>query len=263
MTAFALRGSRFHNGVSRIHGEVASNMESYIWPQVPVKENPITYVTNGVHAPTFLARDWLNLFDMRFSEWRNKLLDVDFWACIDEIPDHRFWSLRQELKSQMLNETCKRTLRRYKRNHNNEALIRRVTHNIAEPENDILVLGFARRFATYKRATLLFADLHRLARLLNDPERPVILIFAGKAHPNDGPGQDLIRTIQKLASSTEFVGKIIFLEGYNMAMARNLVAGVDVWVNTPEYPMEASGTSGQKAAINGGLNLSVLDGWWG
>jgi len=263
MTAFALRGSRFHNGVSRIHGDVASNMESYIWPQVPVKENPITYVTNGVHAPTFLARDWLNLFDMRFSEWRNKLLDVDFWQCIDEIPDHRFWSLRQELKSQMLNETYKRTVRRYKRNHNNEALIRRVTHNISEPENDILVLGFARRFATYKRATLLFSDLKRLTRLLNDPERPVVLIFAGKAHPNDGPGQDLIRTIQNLACAPEFVGKIIFLEGYNMAMARNLVAGVDVWVNTPEYPMEASGTSGQKAAINGGLNLSVLDGWWG
>lgn len=263
MTAFALRGSRFHNGVSRIHGDVASTMEAYIWPQVPVKENPITYITNGVHAPTFLARDWLNLFDMRFSEWRNKLLDVDFWNCIDEIPDHRFWSLRQELKSQMLSETYKRTVIRYKRNHNNEALIRRVTHNIREPENDILVLGFARRFATYKRATLLFSDPERLDRLLNDPDRPVVLIFAGKAHPKDGPGQDLIRTIQKLACDPKFIGKIIFLEGYNMAMARNLVAGVDVWVNTPEYPLEASGTSGQKAAINGGLNLSVLDGWWG
>jgi starch phosphorylase len=263
MTAFALRGSRFHNGVSRIHGDVASNMESYIWPQIPVNENPITYVTNGVHAPTFMARDWLNLFDMRFSEWRNKLLDVDFWQCIDEIPDHRFWSLRQELKSQMLNETYKRTVKRYKRNHSNDALLRRVTHNITEPETDILVLGFARRFATYKRATLLFSDLKRLARLLNDPDRPVLLIFAGKAHPKDDPGQDLIRSIQKLACSPEFLGKIIFLEGYNMAMARNLVAGVDVWINTPEYPMEASGTSGQKAAINGGLNLSLLDGWWG
>ena len=263
MTAFALRGSRFHNGVSRIHGSVASEMESYIWPQIPVKENPLTYVTNGVHAPTFLARDWLNLFDMRFREWRNKLLDYDYWQCIDEIPDHRFWSLRQELKSQMLSATCKSTLKRCKRNNSNATITRRITKNMIEAETDILVLGFARRFATYKRATLLFRDPERLARLLNDPKRPVMLIFAGKAHPKDDPSQDLIRAIHEFANRPEFLGKIILLEGYNMAMARSLVAGVDVWVNTPEYPMEASGTSGQKAAINGGLNLSVLDGWWG
>lgn len=263
MTALALRGSRFHNGVSRIHGGIASQMESYIWPQTPVHENPIRYVTNGVHVPTFLARDWLNLFDMRFREWRNKLLDEDYWECIDEIPDHRFWSLRQELKSQMLNETCKRMVKRYNRNQCNEALTQRVIQQIEEPENDVLVLGFARRFATYKRATLLFADPERLARLLNDPDRPVILIFAGKAHPKDEPGQELIRSIHEFAHRPEFLGKIILLEGYNMAMARNLVSGVDVWVNTPEYPLEASGTSGQKAAINGVLNLSVLDGWWG
>lgn len=263
MTAFALRGSRFHNGVSQIHGGVAANMESYIWPQIPIDENPLTYVTNGVHAPTFLARDWLNLFDMRFREWRNKLLDYDYWQCIDEIPDHRFWSLRQELKSQMMSATCKRTLKRCKRNNSNETATRRITRNMIEAETDILVLGFARRFATYKRATLLFRDPERLARLLNDPKQPVMLIFAGKAHPKDDPGQDLIRAIHDFANRPEFLGKIILLEGYNMAMARNLVAGVDVWVNTPEYPLEASGTSGQKAAINGGLNLSVLDGWWG
>ncbi len=263
MTAFALRSSRFHNGVSRIHGDVAATMEAYIWPQIPVQENPLTYVTNGVHAPTFLARDWLNLFDMRFRQWRNKLLDYEYWNCIDEIPDHRFWSLRQELKSQMLSATCKRTLQRCKRNKCNENLTRRITRNMIEAETDILVLGFARRFATYKRATLLFRDPQRLARLLNDEKRPVMLIFAGKAHPKDNPGQDLIRAIHEFANRPEFLGKIILLEGYNMAMARNLVAGVDVWVNTPEYPLEASGTSGQKAAINGALNLSVLDGWWG
>ena len=263
MTALALRGSRFHNGVSRIHGDVASQMESYVWPQTPVDENPIRYVTNGVHVPTFLARDWLNLFDMRFREWRNKLLDENYWECIDEIPDHRFWSLRQELKSQMLNETCRSTISRYHRNNCNEAITQRVVQHIKEPENDVLVLGFARRFATYKRATLLFRDPERLARLLNDPNRPVIMIFAGKAHPKDEPGQELIRAIHEFAHRPEFLGKIILLEGYNMAMARNLVAGVDVWVNTPEYPLEASGTSGQKAAINGVLNLSVLDGWWG
>ena len=263
MTALALRGSRFHNGVSRIHGTVASQMESYVWPQIPTAENPMTYVTNGVHAHTFLAREWVNLFDMRFREWRNKLLDENYWQCIDEIPDHRFWSLRQELKSQMLEDVYRRTLRRYRRNGCNEALIRRVTQYIDKPDADVLVLGFARRFATYKRATLLFSDPKRLARILNDPERPVILIFAGKAHPKDKPGQELIRAIHDYAHQPEFIGKIILLEDYNMAMARRLVTGVDVWINTPQYPLEASGTSGQKAAINGVLNLSVLDGWWG
>ncbi|MFW2374225.1 MAG: alpha-glucan family phosphorylase [Gammaproteobacteria bacterium] len=263
MTALALRGSRFHNGVSRIHGSVASEMESYVWPQIPTSENPITYVTNGVHAPTFLAREWVNLFDMRFREWRNKLLDQDYWQCIDEIPDHRFWSLRQELKSSMLENILSRTIKRFKRNGCNEALTRRTTQLINKPESDILVLGFARRFATYKRATLMFSDPERLARLLNDPERPMLLIFAGKAHPKDEPGQKLIKAIHEYSQKPEFLGKIILLEGYNMAMARYLVTGVDIWVNTPEYPLEASGTSGEKAAINGVLNLSVLDGWWG
>jgi glycogen phosphorylase len=263
MTALALRGSRFHNGVSRIHGDVASRMESYIWPQIPHDENPMTYVTNGVHAHTFLAREWVSLFDMRFREWRNKLLDENYWQCIDDIPDHRFWSLRQELKSQMLEDVYRRTLLRYRRNGCNESLIRRVTQYINKPEADMLVLGFARRFATYKRATLIFNDPERLAKILNNPEQPVVLIFAGKAHPKDRPGQELIRQIHEFAHRPEFIGRIILLEDYNMAMARRLVTGVDVWVNTPQYPLEASGTSGQKAAINGVLNLSVLDGWWG
>lgn len=263
MTSLALRGSRFHNGVSRIHGGVASEMESYIWEQIPPNENPITYVTNGVHVPTFLAREWVNLFDMRFREWRNQLLNKKYWRRIDEIPDHRFWSLRQELKSQMLENLHRYTLTRYIRNNANEALIKRITQIISKPEVDVLVMGFARRFATYKRATLLFKDPERLARLLNDPERPVMLVFAGKAHPSDIPGQDLIRTIHNYAHQPEFQGKIILLEDYNMSMARSLVTGVDVWLNTPQYPLEASGTSGEKAAINGVLNLSVLDGWWG
>ncbi len=263
MTALALRGSRFHNGVSRIHGKVASKMEGYIWPDIPSFENPITYVTNGVHVPTFLAREWVNLFDMRFRVWRNRLLDKNYWKCIDEIPDHRFWSLRQELKSQTLETIHRLTLRRYTRNKSNEALVKRITQLINKPELDVLVLGFARRFATYKRATLLFQDPERLSRLLNDPERPVILVFAGKAHPKDEPGQQLIRTIHNFAHRPEFQGRIILLEDYNMAMARSLVTGVDVWINTPQYPLEASGTSGEKAALNGVLNLSVLDGWWG
>ncbi len=200
---------------------------------------------------------------MRFREWRNHLLNKDYWSRIDDIPDHRFWSLRQELKSEMLENIYNLTLKRYNKNQANEALIKRVTQLIKKPESDILVLGFARRFATYKRATLLFKDPGRLARLLNDPEQPVLLVFAGKAHPNDEPGQELIRAIHSYAHKPEFQGRIILLEDYNMSMARSMVTGVDVWLNTPQYPLEASGTSGEKAAINGVLNLSVMDGWWG
>ncbi len=263
MTALALRGSRFHNGVSRIHGEVASRMEGYVWPQVPPEENPIRHVTNGVHVPTFLAREWANLFDMRFREWRNQMLDEDYWNCIDDIPDHRYWSLHQSLKTELLEDVYRRMLHQHRRNGCSEALISRLTGVVRQTDADILVMGFARRFATYKRATLLFSDPQRLAALLNDPERPVLLIFAGKAHPNDLPGQQLIQTIHEFSQRPEFIGKIILLEGYDLALARKMVTGVDVWINTPEYPMEASGTSGQKAGINGVINLSVLDGWWG
>jgi starch phosphorylase len=263
MTALAMRGSRFRNGVSRIHGSVASKMEGYVWSQIPAEENPISYVTNGVHVPTFLAREWVNLFDMRFREWRNKLIDYDYWERLDSIPDHRFWSLRQELKSQMLEDVTRRTERRFRRAGYSDAMLQRLTQYTSQTQANMLVLGFARRFATYKRATLLFSDPERLARLLNDPDRPVLLVFAGKAHPNDIPGQELIHRIHEFSLRPEFVGKIILLEGYDIALARKLVTGVDVWLNTPEYPLEASGTSGQKAAINGVINLSVLDGWWG
>lgn len=263
MTALAFRGSRFHNGVSCIHGEVASHMESYIWPEIPPQENPIGYVTNGVHLPTFLAQEWQNLFEMRLSEWRGELLNDHYWAHIDDIPDHRFWSLRQELKSAMIKDVRRRLRRQMHRNGYSDMQINQVTQHLSSEHPDVLVLGFARRFATYKRAGLILADPDRLARLLGDPKRPVVLIFAGKAHPNDGHGQDLIRMIHHYSREKRFQGRILLLEGYDMALARKLISGVDVWLNTPEYPLEASGTSGQKAGINGGINLSVLDGWWG
>ena len=263
MTALALRGSRFRNGVSRIHGHVASSMESYVWPQIPPEENPISHVTNGVHLPTFLAREWVNLLDMRFSEWRNELLNEEYWRCIDDIPDIRFWSVRQELKTVMMKYVCAKVTAQHRRNGVNQSTIARLTERLQPSESDTLVLGFARRFATYKRATLIFSDRERLAGLLNDPDRPVILIFAGKAHPNDQPGQQLIKQIHEYSMTPDFLGKIILLEGHDMALARKLVAGVDVWINNPEYPLEASGTSGEKAGINGVLNLSVADGWWG
>ncbi len=261
MTALALRGSRFQNGVSRIHGGVASRMEAYVWPQIPPEENPIDYVTNGVHLTTFMAREWVNLFDMRLSDWRRQLLNNDYWKAIEDIPDHRFWSLRQELKTMMLSDIHRRILLQCRRNGLNEAQIKQITRYISQP-TDFLILGFARRFTTYKRADLLFFDPDRLARLLNNPKYPVLLVYAGKAHPNDRPGQHLIQIIQEYAQRPEFLGKVLLLEGYDTALARRLVAGVDVWLNTPEYPLEASGTSGQKAAINGVINLSVLDGWW-
>ncbi len=264
MTALALRGSRRHNGVSRIHGGVASRMEAYVWPQIPWAENPVGHVTNGVHVATFLAHEWSSLFDVRFgSEWRNKLTEPGYWERIDAIPDHSYWSVHQSLKGTMLEAVKSRVTRQYRRNGVGESLIRQLTRQLEPDAKGPLVIGFARRFATYKRADLLFEDPARLERLLNDPERPVLLLFAGKAHPHDHPGQNLIRLIHEFSRRREFAGKIILIEGYDLALARRLVTGVDIWLNTPEYPLEASGTSGQKAAINGVINLSILDGWWG
>lgn len=263
MTTLALRGSRFHNGVSRIHGGVASRMEASLWPQVPVEENPIDYVTNGVHVPTFLAHEWLSLFDRRFHEWQSELLDPSYWERINDIPDYQYWSIHKAVKQQMLDYVRARVIAQHRRNGSSRSQIKRAIQYIDDPARDVIVFGFARRFATYKRATLLFSDPRRLAAILSDPQRPGVIIFAGKAHPNDQPGQQLIRVIHELSLRPEFIGKIILLEGYDLALARQLVSGVDVWLNTPEYPLEASGTSGQKAAINGAINLSVLDGWWG
>jgi starch phosphorylase len=265
MTALALRCSRFHNGVSRIHGRVASEMESYIWPEVPPQENSIGYVTNGVDINTFLGRSWVALFEMYMGGgWRAKLTDARFWkGFIDSIPNHVYLSVRQILKSEMLESARRRALVQYKRANCTDSVIEQVTRKLGPQSLGTLVIGFARRFATYKRATLLFQDLERLARILNDPQRPVLFIFAGKAHPNDVPGQGLIRQVFEISMRPEFLGKVILLEDYNLSLARDLMPGVDVWLNVPEYPKEACGTSGMKAAANGAINLSVLDGWWG
>jgi starch phosphorylase len=262
MTCLALRCTRFHNGVSRIHGRVAAEMEAALWPQIPHRENPITHVTNGVHLQTFLAREWVSLFDLRFDDWRNELLNEEYWERLDEIPDYHYWSIHQALKQQLLQRVHDSVIKQQRRNGTSDAVIQRMVRHVDGTEPDVLVMGFARRFATYKRAGMLFADPDRLARLLNDPERPVVIIFAGKAHPHDEPGRHLIKLIHDYSVQPEFIGKILLLEGYDMAMGRHMVTGVDVWLNTPEYPLEASGTSGQKAGLNGAVNLSVLDGWW-
>jgi len=263
MTALALRCSRFHNGVSRIHGRVAASMERYVWPEITPEENPLRYVTNGVHVPTFLSNEWASSFDLQFGGgWRTELLNPDYWHCIQAIPNYGFWNVRQLLKEKMLEAVHGRLVEQHRRNGISESQIRRLTNYINPRNTDVLTVGFARRFATYKRATLIFSDHGRLKRLLNNIERPMVLIFAGKAHPNDLEGQDFIRRIYEFSQHPDFEGKVIILENYDIALARKLVTGVDVWLNNPAYPLEASGTSGQKAGINGVLNLSVLDGWW-
>jgi starch phosphorylase len=264
MTALAIRGSRYQNGVSRIHGQVSARICSPLWPEVAPDESPMSYITNGVHVPTFLAQEWIDLFDNVFGyEWRHRLADAEYWSRIDDIPDHLFWSVRQSLKTQMLHLVRFRMSQQHYRNHGSEAHLDRLLKQVDTLDPNVLTIGFARRFATYKRAALLFEDLDRLRRLLSDVERPLLFIFAGKAHPMDRPGQDLIRQIHNIAHLPEFEGKVLLVEGYDMRLARRLVAGVDVWLNTPVYPMEASGTSGMKAGMNGAINLSVLDGWWG
>jgi starch phosphorylase len=264
MTALAARGSRFQNGVSRIHGDVSALILSELWPEVPEEENPVMYVTNGVHVPTFLAPEWTESFD-RFigSGWSRHLQDPRALEAVMDIPDHIFWSTRQHLKSRMFTLVQRRIRQQYARNQGSEAHVDRIL-KLADPANpNVLTIGFARRFATYKRATLLFDELEWLRQIICDAQRPVLFLFAGKAHPADEPGREMIRRVNEVASMPEFEGRILFIEGYDITLARRMVAGVDVWLNNPIFPLEASGTSGMKAGFNGTLNLSVLDGWWG
>jgi starch phosphorylase len=264
MTTLAIRGSRFHNGVSKIHGEVSARMLGDLWPQIPPEENPIISITNGVHVPTFLSPDWVEVFDRFLGYgWSQRLGDQSCWDQISEVPDHVFWSTRQHLKSQLLHLVRYRLREQNARNQGSEAHLDRLLR-LCSPDNPtVLIIGFGRRFATYKRAALLFEDLDWLRQLLGDPQRPVLFLFAGKAHPADVPGQDLIRRVMQVAQMPEFEGKILLVEGYDLRLSRRMVSGVDVWLNNPVYPLEAAGTSGMKAAINGVVNLSVLDGWWG
>ncbi len=264
MTALALRGSRHHNGVSRIHGGVSANICHYLWPQILPAENPMDYVTNGVHLPTFLAPEWFDTFERYLGiGWQERQTEPANWRGIAEIPDATFWSIRQQLKAKLLKLVRERIRAQHQRNQGSPAHLDRLL-KFVDPDNpNILTIGFARRFATYKRAALLFNDPHWLRELICQAERPVLFLFAGKAHPADQPGQEIIRRIAQMARRPEFEGHVLLVEGYDLHLSRSLVAGVDVWLNNPIYPLEASGTSGMKAAMNGALNLSVLDGWWG
>src|SRR5581483_5418328 len=263
MTALAIHASRFQNGVSRIHGNVSARICAPLWKEIDPEENSIGYITNGVHVPTFLAQEWAEVFERHLGfDWTQRITDTGFWQRVDEIPDHLFWSVRQSLKSQMLHLVRFRVARQHFRNRGSEAHLDRLLKFADASNPNVLTIGFARRFATYKRATLLFEDLKWLEQIVCSDARPVLFIFAGKAHPADRPGQDLIRRVHEIANMPQFEGRFLLVEDYDLRLARRLVSGVDVWLNNPVFPLEASGTSGMKAGINGVLNLSVLDGWW-
>jgi len=263
MTALAVRTSRGRNGVSRIHTGVSQRMLSPMWPQVEPEESPVAAITNGVHLPTYLSDAWHDLFGQCLgADWPNRLYDPACWAAVREIPDAQFWAVHQALKAQMLHIVRYRIARQSARNRASESHVDRLLR-LADPARpEVLTLGFGRRFATYKRATLLFQDLDWLRQIVCRDERPVLFLFAGKAHPADEPGQALMRRVAEVASLREFESRILLVEGYDLRLARRLVAGVDVWLNNPVYPLEACGTSGMKAAMNGVINLSVTDGWW-
>ncbi len=260
MTILALRTSRHANGVSVIHGRVSRDMWKDVWSGVPVEEVPITSVTNGVHTRTWLAPEIAALYDTHLGkDWDAHLSDVDYWRRIIEVPAADLWETHQKLKARLVDFARVRLRRQRERNGEPPERLREVNH-LLDPE--ILTIGFARRFATYKRALLLFSQPERLKALLNNPERPVQFVFAGKAHPADTQGQEFIRQVVHFAEVEGFKHRLVFIEDYDACIGRRLYQGVDLWLNNPLRPLEASGTSGMKPPPNGGLNLSVLDGWW-
>jgi starch phosphorylase len=235
-------------------------MWNFLWPDTPVAQVPIGHITNGVHTKTWLARELRALYSQYLgADWLEEVDNPSTWAAIDQVPDAELWAVHEERKRLMVEHVRARIKRQYLRYGEGPRRIKEA-EGLLNPH--ALTLGFARRFATYKRATLIFKDEARLLKLLNDPARPVQIVFSGKAHPADEPGKALIQQIYHLSQRPEFSGKIVFVENYDMNIARHLVAGVDVWLNTPRRPHEASGTSGEKAALCGSPNFSVLDGWW-
>ncbi len=259
MTILALRVSRQSNGVSKLHGEVSRSLWKDVWAGVPIHEVPITSITNGVHTKTWMAPEFSALYDKYLGKWEEHLTEHDFWRGVVEIPDGQLWDTHQKLKLRLIEFVRERLRERRQRLGESPESIRAV-NSILDPE--ILTIGFARRFATYKRGALLFSDKQRLHRLLNDITRPVQFIFAGKAHPRDEGGKALIQEVYKFSRESGFENRVVFVEDYDTYIARRLVQGVDLWLNNPLRPLEASGTSGMKLPPNGGLNLSVLDGWW-
>ena len=260
MGILALKNAGKKNGVSKLHGAVSRELFGEVWPNIVANESPIGYVTNGIHTCSWLAQNLKELYnEYLIPYWQDNMQKDDVWKQIKDIPNEKLWNEHQARKMKMLKMVKENTTKRLKRVGIPYEEIKEITSKI---NPNALTIGFARRFATYKRATLIFKDLERITQILNDSERPIQLIFAGKAHPLDKVGQDLIKYINELAMKPQFKGKIFVLENYNIGMSRYLISGCDVWLNNPRRPMEASGTSGQKASVNGVINFSVLDGWW-
>jgi starch phosphorylase len=260
LTILALNLSYMANGVSKLHGEVSRKMWQKVYPGIPTPEVPIGHVTNGIHTESWLHREMISLFDEYVGEdWRNHIHNEQYWDKVLEIPDDIFWETMKKIKKNMSISLKRRYKDRLDRIDGSK-------HSLPATEDvlddSILSIGFARRFAPYKRATLLFRDKERLKRILNKNGKQVQIIFSGKAHPHNDAGKELIRTINELAQEEGLKGKIVFIEDYSINVSRSLVSGVDIWLNTPRRPLEASGTSGQKVPINGGINFSILDGWW-
>jgi len=260
MPILALKLSNGSNGVSELHGQVSREMWNFLWPEKAENDVPIQHITNGVHTANWMARRLKDLFEKYLgNDWYDRLDDSKTWSKMDSIPDAELWAVRQHLK---------RKLTFYMRERVRDRWAHGGFHPVQVVSSGVLInpyaltIGFARRFATYKRANLVLSDIDRLLDLINRPNMPVQIIFAGKAHPADEPGKQLIQKVYRTVKRAETGGRLIFLEDYDMNLARYLVQGVDVWMNTPRRPMEASGTSGMKAALNGALNFSVLDGWW-
>ncbi len=260
MSVFALNTCQEANGVSKLHGIVSQKMFAGIWKGYTWEESHVGYVTNGVHMPTWAASEWKEFYSQKFGPafFQNQS-DPKAWAPIFNVSDEEIWNLRCTMKNKFINFVKRDFKEKWLANQGDPSAVIDILDRI---NPNALIIGFARRFATYKRAHLLFTDLDRLAKIVNNEQFPVQFIFSGKAHPADGAGQGLIKRIMEISRMPQFLGKIIFLEDYNMIVAKRLVTGVDIWLNTPTRPLEASGTSGEKAEMNGVLNFSVLDGWW-
>ncbi len=260
MSVFALNTCQEANGVSWLHGEVSKKMFAGVWKGYSWEESHVGYVTNGVHMPTWAASEWKEFYTRKLGpQIFENAADPKNWEGIFKCTDQEIWDMRTTLKNKFINFIKRDFKQKWLANQGDPSAVMKI---IDKFDPNALIIGFARRFATYKRAHLLFTDLDRLAKIVNDPRQPVQFIFSGKAHPADGAGQGLIKRITEISRMPQFLGKIIFLEDYNMIVAKRLVTGVDIWLNTPTRPLEASGTSGEKAEMNGVLNFSVLDGWW-
>jgi starch phosphorylase len=260
MTVLALKLSRRANAVSALHGHISRRMWAHLWPWRVEEEIPIGHITNGVHVPSWVAWQMMQLYDRHFpAGWQERMGEPEVWQHIHNVDPGELWETHNALKNLQLNFVRRRVSRQCRRRGESDEAVE-AARNVLD--QDILTIGFARRFATYKRANLLLTDVDRLCQMLNDPDRPIQIVFAGKAHPKDEPGKQLIQRIANLRHDPRFNDRVVFVEDYDINVCRHFIQGVDVWLNNPRRPLEASGTSGQKVVLNGGLNLSILDGWW-